>query len=35
VGSRFVQHTRTLVLELLAPSRHHLRPHDIRTMHLH
>jgi hypothetical protein len=34
VGSRIIQHTRTPVSELLAPSPHHLRGHDIRTIHL-
>jgi hypothetical protein len=35
VGSRIIQHTRTPVSELLAPSLHHLRWHDVRTIHLH
>jgi hypothetical protein len=35
VGSRIIQHTRTPVSEPLAPLPHHLRRHDIRTMHLH
>jgi hypothetical protein len=35
VGSRIIQHTRTPVSELLAPSPHHLRRHDVRTIHLH
>jgi hypothetical protein len=33
VGSRIIQHTR--MLALLAPSPHHLRRHDVRTIHLH
>jgi hypothetical protein len=32
VGSRIIQHTRTPVSELLAPSPHHLRRHDVRTI---
>jgi hypothetical protein len=32
VGSRTIQHTRTPVSELLAPSPHHLRRHDVRTI---
>jgi hypothetical protein len=35
VGSRTIQHTRTPVSELLAPSPHHLRRHDLRTRHFH
>jgi hypothetical protein len=35
VGSRIIQHTRAPVSELLAPSPHHLRRHDVKTMHLH
>jgi hypothetical protein len=35
VGSRIIQHTRTPVSELLASSPHHLRRHDVRTIHLH
>jgi hypothetical protein len=35
VGSRIIQHTRTPISELLAPSPHHLLRHDIRTIHLH
>jgi hypothetical protein len=35
VGSRIIQHTRTPVSELLAPSPHHLHRHDVRTIHLH
>jgi hypothetical protein len=35
VGSRIVQHTRTPVSELLAPSPHHLCQHDVRIIHLH
>jgi hypothetical protein len=35
VGSRIIQHTRTTVSELLALSPHHLRRHDVRTIHLH
>jgi hypothetical protein len=34
-GSRIIQHTRTPVSELLTPSPHHLRRHDVRTIHLH
>jgi hypothetical protein len=30
VGSRIIQHTRTL-----APSPHHLCRHDVRIIHLH
>jgi hypothetical protein len=33
VWSRIIQHTRTAVSELLAPSPHHLRRHDVRTIH--
>jgi hypothetical protein len=35
VGSRIIQHTRTPVSELLAPSPHHLRRHDVKATHLH
>jgi hypothetical protein len=35
VGPRIIQHTRTPVSELLAPSPHHLHRHDVRTMHPH
>jgi hypothetical protein len=35
VVSRIIQHTRTPVSELLAPSPHHLRRHDARSIHLH
>jgi hypothetical protein len=32
VGSHIIQHTRTPVLELLAPSPHHMHRHDVRTI---
>jgi hypothetical protein len=32
VGSRIIQHTRAPVLELLAPSPHHLYRHGVRTI---
>jgi hypothetical protein len=35
VGSRIIQYTPTTVSELLAPSQHHLRRHDVRTIRLH
>jgi hypothetical protein len=35
VVSRIIQHTRTSVSELLAPSPHYLRRHDARNIHLH
>jgi hypothetical protein len=35
VGSHIIQDTRTPVSELLAPSPHYLRRHDVRTIHLY
>jgi hypothetical protein len=35
MGSRIIQHTRTPVSELLAPSPHHLPRHDVRFIDLH
>jgi hypothetical protein len=35
VESCIIQHTLTPVSELPAPLPHHLRRHDVRTIHIH